>query len=279
MLARLRIFDLDQNAAQTVMVTDKHIEAPNWAPFPDSLIVNAEGLLYRVPLDDPKLQWIDTGILRRLNNDHGISPDGALLAISDKTETGRSCVSVLPASGGTPRRLTMHTPSWWHGWSPDGATLVYTCVRDETFGIAAIPVTGGDETALISGPGHYDGPDYTPDGAHIWFNSDRGGTMQLWRMGHDGANPEQMTDEDTVNWFPHPSPDGRHVLYLAYAQGTEGHPADLPVTLRLMDLTNHTTRELIALRGGQGTINVPCWAPDSRCFAYVDYPHPEAQGD
>jgi Tol biopolymer transport system component len=279
MLARLRIFDLDQNTARTVMVTDKHIEAPNWAPFPDSMIVNAEGLLYRVPLDDPKLQWIDTGILRRLNNDHGISPDGALLAISDKTETGRSCVSVLPASGGTPRRLTMHTPSWWHGWSPDGTNLVYTCVRNETFGIAAIPVTGGEETVLISGPGHYDGPDYTPDGAHIWFNSDRGGTMQLWRMGHDGANAEQMTDEATVNWFPHPSPDGRHVLYLGYAQGTEGHPADLPVTLRLMDLTNHTTRELIALRGGQGTINVPCWAPDSRRFAYVDYPHPEAQGD
>lgn len=279
MRARLRIFDLATGQAETVMSTDKHIEAPNWAPLTDSVLVNASGRLYRVPLDRPVLHEISTGGLNNLNNDHGMSPDGRTLAISDKSETGRSCISVLPATGGIPRRVTMQVPSWWHGWSPDGARLAYTCVRDEIFGIATISVAGGEETIVISGPSHYDGPDYTPDGAWIWFNSDRGGSMQLWRVRPDGRDPEQMTNEATVNWFPHPSPDGRYVLYLAYEEGTTGHPADLPVTLRLMDLSTHRTRELIALRGGQGSINVPCWAPDSRRFAYVDYPNPDSQGD
>ena len=283
-VARLRIFDLDTSQAETVMATDMLIEAPNWAPQTRSILVNSAGRLYRVPLDAPQLQLVDTGGLAKLNNDHGLSPDGSVLAISDKsgraTWRGKdSCIFVLPAEGGVPRRVTENTPSWWHGWSPDGARLVYTCVRNETFGIATIPVDGGDETILISGPGHYDGPDYTPDGAWVWFNSDRGGEMELWRIRPDGRDVEQMTAEPTVNWFPHPSPDGRHVLYLAYAQGTEGHPANLPVTLRLMDLSDGATRELIALRGGQGTINVPCWAPDGRRFAYVDYPNPEDEGD
>lgn len=279
MRARLRIFDLATGQAETVMSTDKHIEAPNWAPLTDSVLVNASGRLYRVPLDRPVLHEISTGGLNNLNNDHGMSPDGRTLAISDKSETGRSCISLLPATGGIPRRVTMQVPSWWHGWSPDGARLAYTCVRNEIFGIATISVAGGEETIVISGPGHYDGPDHTPDGAWIWFNSDRGGSMQLWRIRPDGRDPEQMTNEATVNWFPHPSPDGRYVLYLAYEEGTKGHPADLPVTLRLMDLSTHQTRELIALRGGQGSINVPCWAPDSRRFAYVDYPNPDSQGD
>ena len=279
MRARLRIFDLATGEAQTLMTSDKHIEAPNWEPSDQAVLVNAEGRLFRVMLDNPRLEMIDTGSLASLNNDHGLSPDGRMLAISDKSDTGRSCISVLPATGGIARRVTGLVPSWWHGWSPDGARLAYTCVRQEVFGIATIPVEGGPETIVISGPGHYDGPDYSPDGAWIWFNADRGGSMQLWRVRPDGSDPEQMTSEASVNWFPHPSPDGRHVLYLAYPEGTEGHPANLPVSLRLMDLRDGSTRELIALRGGQGTINVPCWAPDSRRFAYVDYPHPENQGD
>ncbi|WP_116598978.1 TolB family protein [Primorskyibacter marinus] len=267
----LEIFDLAAEDSRTLFKTARHIEAPNWTPGGADLIVNGDGKLFRVPLDAPDLLMIDTGPHASLNNDHGVSPDGKTLVICDKTVTPNSCIYTVPADGGLPRRITRNTPSWWHGWSPDGLRLTYTVVRDGQFGIATIPVTGGEETILIHSPHHYDGPDYTPDGQWIWFNSDRGGGMDLWRMRIDGTEPEQMTDDRAVNWFPHPSPDGRHVLYLAYPEGTEGHPPDREVTLRLIDLDSGKTRILTTLRGGQGTLNVPCWSPDSQRFAYMRY--------
>ncbi len=272
MFAALEIFDLETGESQTLLETDRHIEAPNWAG--DALIVNAEGRLYRVPLDAPGLKLIDTGLHDGLNNDHGLSPDGKWLAISDSSEAGASCIYTLPADGGVPERITMQTPSWWHGWSPDGERLAYTCRRDGVFGIATIPEAGGDETVLIDGGGHYDGPDYTPDGRHIWFNSDRGGQMNLWRMGPGGEDPEEMTGGDSVDWFPHPSPDGEHVLYLAYPPGTEGHPFGREVELRLMPASGGAPKTLCAFFGGQGSINVPSWSPDVRRFAYVRYARP-----
>ncbi|QDC08696.1 hypothetical protein FHY55_05315 [Oceanicola sp. D3] len=273
MFAALEIFDLETGKSETLLETDRHIEAPNWAD--DALIVNAEGRLYRVPLDAPDLVEIDTRGHTRCNNDHGLSPDGHWLAISDSSSTEASCIYRLPSSGGPPARITTLTPSWWHGWSPDGDTMAYTCRREGTFGIAIIPAAGGDETVLIAGGGHYDGPDYTPDGKHIWFNSDRGGQMNLWRMRADGTDPEEMTGGASVDWFPHPSPDGKHVLYLAYPAGTEGHPFGRDVELRLMPADGGgAPKRLCAFYGGQGSLNVPSWAPDARRFAYVRYARP-----
>lgn len=271
MRSYLDIYDLAAGKSDTLLAHDGHIEAPNWAPSGDHLIVNGAGRLYRVALDAPALDPIEVTGLARLNNDHGISPDGATLVVSDSPGRGTSLIYTLPASGGQPVRITENAPSWWHGWSPDGATLAYTCLRDGQFGIATIPVTGGDETVLVTSPHHYDGPDYTPDGAWIWFNSDRSGSMELWRMSTDGGDLEQMTEDARVNWFPHPSPDGRHVLYLAYEEGTEGHPPERDVELRLMDLETGDRRVLVALFGGQGTINVPCWSPDGTRFAFMRY--------
>lgn len=271
MRSLLEIFDLDTGTARTVLDHDGHIEAPNWTPDGQDLIVNGGGHLYRVPLSDPALHQIDTGDLDRLNNDHGVSPDGKMLVVSQSPARSTSIIYTLPIGGGVPERITPLAPSWWHGWSPDGATLAYVSVRDGQFGIATCPVAGGQETVLITSPHHYDGPDYTPDGQWIWFNSDRGGSMDLWRMHADGSDPQQMTDDERVNWFPHPSPDGVSVVYLAYEQGTEGHPPERNVQLRLMDLATGQIRILMSLFGGQGTLNVPCWSPDSRSFAYMRY--------
>lgn len=271
MRSLLRIFDLDTGRAETLLDHAGHIEAPNWAPDGASLIVNGGGRLFRLPLDAPRLVPIDTGSLSALNNDHGISPDGRTLVVSNSPNRGTSLIYTLPATGGEPRLVTPKAPSWWHGWSPDGARLAYTCLRDGRFGIATIPLEGGPETVLISGPHHYDGPDYSPDGAHVWFNSDRGGSMDLWRMSPDGTGAEPMTSDDRVNWFPHPAPDGRHVLYLSYLPGTQGHPANRPVELRLLDLATARTSVLAGFLGGQGTLNVPSWAPDGRRFAFVQY--------
>ncbi|MEM8730729.1 MAG: hypothetical protein AAGF79_12500 [Pseudomonadota bacterium] len=271
MQSSLEIYDLESERTTILLQTDAHIEAPNWAPSGDWLLVNADGRLYRVDLARPAMDPFDTGDFTQCNNDHGFSPDGALIALSDKHLTEQSCIFVMPTAGGTPQRVTSATPSWYHGWSPDGARLIYTCVRDGIFGIATCAPDGGDETVLISGPGHYDGPDYTPDGAWVWFNSDRGGVMDLWRMRADGSDPQRMTDGEEVDWFPHPSPDGRHVLYLAYPPGTEGHPFGRNVTLRLMPIDGGEARPLLALFGGQGTLNVPCWSPDGSRFAFVRY--------
>lgn len=162
-------------------------------------------------------------------------------------------------------------PSYWHGWSPDGTAIAYCGIREGRKDVYVQPATGGGETRLTDGTGDNDGPDYTPDGKWIWFNSTRGGTMQLWRIRPDGTGLERMTDDRRNNWFPHPSPDGTAVLYLSYADGVEGHPRDHEIELRLMPSNGGESRCLIDLFGGQGTINVPCWAPDSKQFAYVRY--------
>jgi len=270
MASRLAIFDLRTGRTETVLITDRLIEAPNWHPEDDTLVINGEGRLFRVPLEKPALVKIDTGFATRLNNDHGISPDGMSLVISDATQTDGSCIYTLPFAGGVPCRVTPLTPSWWHGWSPDGATLAYTARRDGVFDIYTCPVTGGAERKLTVGFQHTDGPDYTPDGAWIWFNGERRGRMDLWRMQPDGADLQQMTDDAGENWFAHPSPDGAHVLFVAYGAGTAGHPRDLPVELRIMPANGGASHSLYALTGGQGTINVPCWSPCSTRFAFVE---------
>jgi len=271
MRSALCIYDVGTGAVEEVLATSRLIEAPNWTPDGACLIVNGEGRMFRVSLDAPSLIPIDTGHAVQCNNDHGVSPDGSLLAISDSTDTGQSCIFMLPVTGGEPRRVTEQVPSWWHGWSPDGERLAYTGRRDGGFGIYTIAVGGGAEQHLVSGGGHYDGPDYSADGAWIWFNSDRGGGMELWRIKAAGGLAEQMTDDDRVNWFPHPSPDGHSVLFLSYEPGTEGHPRDRDVELRLLDTADGRVATLLALFGGQGSINVPCWSPDGDRFAFVRY--------
>ncbi|MEE4013951.1 hypothetical protein V1T76_17930 [Roseibium sp. FZY0029] len=264
-----------ETATETVLCeTERHLEAPNWTPDGAALIVNGGGRLYRFSLDDPGLVEIDTGFATALNNDHGPSPDGSMLAVSDATETGASCIYTLPVTGGEPRRVTSLTPSYWHGWSPDGETLAYVGKRPETggtFQVFTIGLDGGEERQITREFDHCDGPDYTPDGKWIWFNGEREGSVQLWRVQTDGSGLQQMTKDEQVNWFPHPSPDGKTVAYLAYEAGTTGHPAERTVELRLMPAEGGSPRILLSLFGGQGTLNVPSWAPDSRRFAYMRY--------
>lgn len=266
------VHDIETGAEEIVYTSDALIEAPNWSPCGRFLVLNGDGRLFRLTLGETDLTPIDTGPRIQCNNDHGISPDGAMLAISDRSETGESCIYTLPITGGTPTRITDKTPSYWHGWSPDGQTLTYTARRDGVFQIFTIPVGGGAETRLTHGHGHRDGPDYTPDGNWIWFNSDHhGGPPELWRIHPDGSGLERMTEDERVNWFPHPSPDGKHVQYLAYGSHVTGHPGGEDVELRLMPDGGGAWRTLAAFHGGQGSINVPNWAPDGRRFAYVRY--------
>ena len=168
-----------------------------------------------------------------------------------------------------PQSITTLGPSYWHGWSPDGATLAYCAERNGEFDIYTIPAAGGEEKRLTTAKGLDDGPDYSPDGKFIYFNSDRTGMMHIWRMKADGSDQQQVTFDEFNNWFPHPSPDGKWLVFLSYEKEVTGHPANKPVRLRLMPAGGGPTQDLARLFGGQGTMNVPSWSPDSRQVAFV----------
>ncbi len=269
------LHDVVTGDEEVVYETPDLIEAPNWSPCGTFLVLNGSGRVFRFDLGTGRVQPIDTGPLTHLNNDHGISPDGTTLLVSESPARGTSCIYALPITGGEPRRITDLVPSYFHGWSPDGATITYTARRNGVFHICTCPLAGGAETRLTGGPGHRDGPDYAADGQWIWFNSDHHGqTPDIWRIRTDGRDLQQMTDDVLVNWFPHPSPDGQHVLYLAYPKDVLGHPRGQEVTLNLMPQSGGAARTVAAFYGGQGSINVPNWSPDARHFAYVRYARP-----
>ena len=256
---------------RAIYSTTNLIEAPNWSPDGLSLCFNSKGHIYRISATGRVAQAIDTGFAVRCNNDHGLSPDGKWLVISDQSQERRSIIYTLPATGGTPQRITKLGPSYWHGWSPDGKTLAFCGERNGEFDIYTIPAAGGEETRLTTAKGLDDGPDYSADGRFIYFNSERSGAMQVWRMGTDGSHQEQVTSDEFNNWFPHPSPDGKWLVFLSYEKDVQGHPQNKDVTLRLMPLGGGSIEVLAKLFGGQGTINVPSWSPDSRRIAFVSY--------
>jgi hypothetical protein len=257
---------------RVVYVAPERFEAPNWMPDGKNLLFNRNGRIEKIPVTGGTPQIVDTGFATRCNNDHGISPDGTQLVISDQSQEGRqSLVYIVPISGGVPRRVTRNSPSYWHGWSPDGKTLAFVGQRNDDFDIYTIPVTGGEESRLTTAKGLDDGPDYSPDGKFIYFNSERTGHMQIWRMRADGSEQEQVTFDEFNNWFPHISPDGQQMVFLTYEASVTGHPENKDVMLRLMSLKDRKVTVLAKLFGGQGTINVPSWSPDGKQLAFVSY--------
>ncbi|MEY4983486.1 MAG: hypothetical protein RIR62_1752 [Pseudomonadota bacterium] len=272
----LELYEVATGRVTVVLCHDSapeaRIEAPNWDPRGGALLVNGAGRLFRVPLAAPRLEPLALGVEGSCNNDHGYSPDGGLIAFSIHRGAG-SEIFVMSRAGGDARPVTADSPSWWHGWSPDGARLAYVAARGgrRVIDVYTCPAAGGGETRLTFGEGHSDGPDYSPDGQRIYWNCDRDGHAQIWVMAADGSGQRKLFADDQVNWFPHPSPCGRHLVYLAYPPGTTGHPADLPVALVLCDPDGGNRRRIRAFTGGQGTINVPSWAPDGSAFAYMRY--------
>jgi len=274
--SRLEILDTETGNRKVIYSTSTHIEAPNWSRDGKFLIYNSGGKLYKFDLAKGKPEVIESGIATNNNNDHGISFDGKMLAISNHVEENgksNSIVFTLPINGGKPFRVTEKGPSYWHGWSPDGKMLVYCAERNGEYDVYQSPAKGGQEKQLTNTPGLDDGPEYSPDGKFIYFNSTRTGTMQIWRMKPDGTNQEQVTSDTHNNWFAHPSPDGKSLIYISYPPEVPAtsHPHNQRVMLRLQAVDGKEPRVLAHIYGGQGTFNVPAWSPDSKKVAFVSY--------
>ncbi|MGA2570355.1 MAG: hypothetical protein ABSF23_07535 [Terracidiphilus sp.] len=270
----LKTIAIDNNAriAYVILTGKGQEEAPNWSRDGKSLIFNRDGRLWIVSVSGGEARAIDIGDATDCTGSHGLSPDGRWLAMTCTTpeHQGRR-VYIVPSAGGTPRMVTANPNSYFHSWSPDGKTILFTRPTNGSLNILAIAAEGGEEMALTTGTGTSDDPDFSADGRYIYFNSDRAGGMQIFRMRSDGSHPEQMTFDERRNWTPHPSPDGRSVLILSYGNDVTGHPANKDVTLRILDVGTGTVRDLVEIVGGAGTDNVPNWAPDGAHFAFVSY--------
>jgi Tol biopolymer transport system component len=272
--SRLMTIGFDGGDPKLVYETPDLIEAPNWSADGKWLVYNSNGHLFRVASDGGQPEQIDLKGFQGANNDHVLSPDGKVIYFS-----ARGHIYTVPFGGGTPRRISNEHAAiarlvyWLHGISPDGKNLAFCGERRGNKDVWLIPAAGGSDHRLTTHAGAEDGPDYSADGKWVYFNSDRSGTNQVWRMPADGGEDraEQLTKDDRANWFPHPSPDGKWIVYLSYPPGTEGHPRNKHVLLRRMTPDGKEVRELRKLFGGQGTINVPSWAPDGKRFAFVEY--------
>jgi TolB protein len=275
--ARLETMTIADGKRTVIYEKEKGFEAPNWMPDGKKLLFNMDGSIYTIPLTGGEPQQLNTGDLKRNNNDHGISFDGKMLAISshrDGLPGGGSTVYVLPLTGGTPDLVTEKTPSYFHGWAPNNREVVYVAQRGEAKGynIYKANIKTKVETQLTTFThGHVDGCEYSPDGKYIYYNGSQSGTMQLWRMKADGTGQEQLTFDANNDWFPHISPDGKWILYISFPPTipVNDHPPYKRVELKIMPAAGGESKVLAYLYGGQGTINTPSWSPDSKSVAFV----------
>ena len=278
----ISIYDLEKKTTEVVYTAPDVMEAPNWTPDGKYLMINGGGKLFRLAVGVKGAQPEEIHTPTPINNDHAISRDGKLLGLTVRSGPGAGPQTwVAQADGSEPKKLTENYPSYFHAWSPDGKWMAFTGGRNGNYDLYRVAVTGGEEQRLTSHAAYDDGADYSPDGKWIYWNSDRTGNFDIWRMPAAGAGPDdklaqQVTSDAQEDWFPHPSPDGKWMLVISFEPGTKGHPPNKTVQLRIMPLPGAKLKKtemrvVTTIFGGQGTINVNSWSPDSKKFAFVSY--------
>lgn len=275
--SRMEVLNVETGMRNVLFESEHSVQAPNWTVDNEKLIYNSNGYLYNYELSTGQITYLNTGFATNNNNDHVISFDGKQIAISHHVpdDNNQSTIFMMPIEGSdNPRQVSKSGVghAYLHGISPDNQSVIFTGWRNNKYDIYAADVNTMEETQLTDTPFLDDGSEYSPDGEYIYFNSNRTGAMQLWRMKPDGSEQTQLTfDENFNDWFPHISPDGEWILFLSYGTDVASgdHPFYKHVTLRLMPVSGGEPTIVAYLYGGQGTINVPSWSPDSRHVAFV----------
>jgi len=275
---RMEIMTVSDGKRKIIFEKPGRFEAPNWMPDGKKLLFNMDGSLYKIPVEGGDPEKLNTDFADNNNNDHGISFNGKLLAISHHRKGlpgGGSTVYFLPVRGGVPKLITENTPSYFHGWAPNNKEVVYVAMRNgkTVYNLYRNSINGGKEVALtdIKAGEHVDGCEYSPDGKYIYYNGNHTGSMQIWRIKPDGSGREQLTFDNYNNWFPHISPDGKWMVIISFPPDIDpnSHPSYKRVMLRILPASGGEPRVLAYLYGGQGTINVSSWSPDSKQIAFV----------
>lgn len=275
--SNVEVMDVRSGKRQVILTAGFLLESPNWSRDGKYFIINSKGLLEKISLKGESLGVVDTEFANRCNNAHGISYDGKSIFFSyNDVRAGinnNSRIFKVPIEGGTPLLLTEKAPSFWHSVSRSGKNILYSAQRNGEWDIYKLPTAGGDEIRLTSTTGLDEGPEYGHDSKFIYFNSNRTGRMQIFRMKPDGTDQERLTDDEFDNWFAHPSPDGKWLVYMSYLEDQKGtHPLGKEVKLRLLNLKTKQVKDLTeTFVGGQGTLNVPCWSPDGKKIIFVTY--------
>jgi Tol biopolymer transport system component len=269
----LEVMDIASGHRSVLASSEGSWQAPNWTPDGKTLIYNSSGSLFNFDLNTRQSSLLNTDNVSKNNNDHVLTFDGKQLGISSSADEnkGQSVVYSVPVTGGIPKKITAESPSYFHGWSPDSQFLLFTGQRNGDFDIYKISKDGGREIRLTDAKGLDDGPEYSPNGKYIYFCSTRTGNMQVWRMDPDGKNQTQLTFDAFNNWFPHVSPDNKWIVFITFPKEVpaDSHPFYQRVYLRLMPVAGGEAKVIGYLYGGQGTMNVPSWSPDSKRIAFV----------
>ncbi|MBN2485119.1 MAG: TolB family protein [Bacteroidales bacterium] len=274
--SHLELLDIETGLRKIIFSSAHSIQAPNWTPDGKNLIFNSKGLLYAYELETNKIQLLNTGFAANNNNDHVLSFDGKFLGISHHSpeEAGRSTIYFLPSQGSSsPVQVTKPQAgaSYLHGWLPNNKSMLFTGERNGQYDIYLVDVATGIETRLTNFKTLDDGPESSPDGKYIFFNSARSGKMKIWRMDADGKNQTQLTFDGYNDWFPHVSPDKKQIVFISFPKDINpgDHPFYKQCLLRIIPYEGGSPKVIGYIYGGQGTINVPSWSPDSRKVAFV----------